>query len=500
MKKSCALSLIVWVALVGAYAYVAWGKIREPVPALLVGVLGGTFAGILVSSFIGLFTGAGDRGALKRAIAREAPRDGRLEAAAGAIRPLGAPLLGPFTGRPCVAYEYDVKNKGEGRSDFAGVALAPCALQGSGRLLGWAMLDSFGKSGKDEIDRERGTRYLSTATFERLSLTSMLSVLSALLADDDGAIRKDFRIADGPPDLEGKKITEKIVPVGAQVTILGRWSAVRGGFVPEGAMSMNRMFPGDLQTTLRNIGGSSVKTFVIGFVFFVVLHAMLVPMYFFAPKRDKAGQKLPQHPSVWDESDCDRQKVLLAAGADPNERNQGRTALMNAAREGQVACVENLLAAHARIEDVDQNGNTALGEAVVAGRDDSVAVLRKAGAKDFRVTAENGRKTSESDEPFAVVKAYLAAVHAGDFATMASLVPGSSVKGMQVRAEDLAFWQSIRPKDPKLREGWMTDDAATFTVKGTTPRGERTVAYHLQKTFEGWRIFLEWFPEEPASP
>lgn len=139
MKKGCAYGALVWIALVGAYGYVAWEKVREPVPAAIVGVLGGTFAGVLLSSFLGLFTGAGDRGALKRALAGEPPKDGRLEAAAGPIRPLGSPLRGPFTGRPCVAYEYDVKNPDAERSDFAGVALAPCAvhgLLGPARLLG----------------------------------------------------------------------------------------------------------------------------------------------------------------------------------------------------------------------------------------------------------------------------------------------------------------------------------------------------------------------------
>ncbi len=502
MKKGCAFGLLLWLALAGVYGYVAWTKIREPIPTAIVGVLGGTFAAMLVSSFVGLFTGAGDRGAIKRAMAGELPRDGKLEAVSGSIRPEGAGLEAPFTGRPCVAYEYDVKSRNEGKSDFAGVALAPCAVhgqQGPARLLGWAVLDPFGNSGRDEIDLERGLRYLRSATFEKLSFTSMLSVLSALLADDDGAIRKDFRITDGEPHLEGRKITEKIVSVGAQVTLLGRWSASRGGFAPEGAMTMNRLYPGDFPTTLRNVGGASIKTFVAGLVFFLGLHAILVPMYLLSPKRDPQGQALPSHPSVWDERDCARQKVLLDAGADPNERNQGRTALMNAAREGSIPCVQNLLAAGARIEDVDSGGNTALGEAIVAEREDTGDVLRKAGAKDFRITAANGRKMTQDSEPFAVVKAYAAAVHAADFATMAKLVPGSSVKFLQEHKENLALWQSLRPKDPKLKEGWMTDDAATLTVTDATPGGRRTVAYHLQKSFEGWRIFQEWFPE-PSTP
>src|SRR5262245_37900504 len=116
--------LAVWLLLVGAYGYVAWERIREPMPAAVIAVLGGTFAAVLVGSFAGLFTGARDRAAIRRALNGEAFRDGRLEAASGAIRPIDAALQAPFTGRPCVAYEYDVKLPGGDRSEFAGVALA----------------------------------------------------------------------------------------------------------------------------------------------------------------------------------------------------------------------------------------------------------------------------------------------------------------------------------------------------------------------------------------
>ena len=45
-----------------------------------------------------------------------------------------------------------------------------------------------------------------------------------------------------------------------------------------------------------------------------MLHAILVPMYLLTPE---GGLKPVE--SVWDERDCDRQKALLTAGANPNE-------------------------------------------------------------------------------------------------------------------------------------------------------------------------------------
>jgi hypothetical protein len=494
MKKGCGFILAVWIVLAGAYGYVAWQKTRELFPAAIVAVLGGTFASVLIGSFAGLFTGARDRAALRRAIGGDALRDGRLEAASGPIRPLDAPLQGPFTGRACVAYEYDVKPPGGEQSEFAGVALAPCAIdtpRGSVRVLGWAILDQFPREDSSAIDRVRGAAYLRAASLERLGLTSLISVLGELLADDDGMIRKDFQIGAATVDLEGRTIEERIVPVGAVVTLLGRWSEAKRGFAPTGPSSLNRLFSGDLAGVRRQVGGNTVQTFAIGVFFFLALHALLVPMYLLTPK---SGLKPVE--SVWDERDCDRQKTLLAAGANPNESgSDGLTPLMNSAREGETACVENLIAAGARLETADKNGDTALAQAIVAGRDGNIEILRAAGAKDFRVTADTGRAVTEDSEPVVAVKDYIAAVHRGDFETMTRLMAGASLSITEAQKADLPFWQSVRPKSPVLVDGWMTEEAATLRVRGATSAGDHRISYHLEDTPSGWRIKKEWFPE-----
>jgi hypothetical protein len=367
------------------------------------------------------------------------------------------------------------------------------APRGSVRVLGWAILDQFPRETGESINRVRGAAYLQAATFEPLGLTSIVSVLSDLLADDDGAIRKDFRIGGQAIDLEGRTVEERIVPVGEIVTMLGRWSDERRGFAPAGPGSINRIFPGDLVTTKQQVGGTAVRTFGTGLFFFLALHAILVPMYFLAPGPPPPG-------SVWDERDCDRQKELLAAGANPNESGpDGVTALMNAARMDEAPCVQNLIAAGARLEATDKDGDTALAQAIVAGREDNIALLRTAGAKDFRVTEATGQPVTDSSAPLATVKEYLAAVHRGDYDTMARLMAGASAQHMRDHSDDLPIWQSVRPKAPELEAGWMTGEAATLTVHGTTPSGEQRVSYHLQSYQlengpSAWRIKKEWFP------
>jgi hypothetical protein len=101
---------------------------------------------------------------------------------------------------------------------------------------------------------------------------------------------------------------------------------------------------------------------------------------------------------------------------------------------------------------------------------------------------------TEDDGPVAAVREYLAAVHAGDLETMARLVAHSSVARLQDQKESLAGWQSIRPKTFALEEGWMNDDAATFTIHGATPSGDQQVHYHVERKPEGWQIQKEWFP------
>ena len=501
--KGCALAIVVWAALMAVYAYVAWQRIGQPAPALVIGLLGGTFAGMLLSSFIGLFTSGKDRSALRRAIAMEPVRDGRLEAASGSIRPLGAPLAAPFSGRPCVAYDYDVKR--ERKSDFAGFALAPCAIdttRGPVRVLGWVMLDQFDATPVEMIDRKRAVEYFFGAQLESVGLPGLLRAFNQLVADEDGAIRQDYRIGGSEIDLQGAQLVERAIPVGATVTILGHWSEARGGFVASGP-SLLRLFPRDLETTRKATGGNAVGTFGLAALFFAILHGIFVPMYYYAPGHARVAAQ-----SVWDERDCDRQKVMLARGADPNEAGtDALTPLMNAARMDEPECVANLIESGARLEDRDKFSDTALVHAVTAGRDENVKVLLAAGAKDFRVTGATGRAVKDGDAPLAAVKDYIDAVYRGDFETMARLRAHTSVRRLEDQRENLPFWQSRLPKTYTVESGWMTADAATLTIAGTASSGPQRIVFHVERhrdaspgraEAEGdtWQIRYEWHPDE----
>ena len=207
------------------------------------------------------------------------------------------------------------------------------------------------------------------------------------------------------------------------MTVLGVWSEASGGFTPAGKMSVNRMFPVDLEAATRKVGASPITTFIIALVFFLGLHAILVPAYFLG----KANRKADSSPSV---------STPTPEPATPAPRPTSPPA-------------------------------------------------------DERVTVETGRPLADDSPALATIKEYLAAVNEGNLDAMARLVPGSS------RTSDLGLWRSMRPREVREAGGYENDEAATIRVEGPSPKDpHRVVMFNLKKTFEGWRIYREWFPQD----
>lgn len=503
MKKSCGLTFLLWLVLAGAYGWVAWWRIQEVGPAVVIGILGGTFAAVFVGGVMGFIQGLKDREIIRRAQHGAARVDGRLEAVSGPIRPLGAALEAPFSGTPCVAYQYEVRNRAARRSDFAGVGLSPCVIDtpsGPVKLLGWADLGAFG-GGTRTIDPERAATHLRSAKLEPLALTNVVSTLGSLLADDDGSIRKDFQIENASVSLAGRKLKEKVVQVGQTVTALGIWSAAKGGFTPLGGATMNRLLPGASDSAARDVVVSSAKKLGGAFAFFLALHAILVPMYILAPgppKKDRHGKIIPKGASVFDERDCERLEDVLAAGADPNEHDSGgRTALMNAVSNGKIDCVRSLVAAGARPDLADEDGSSAMTWAITADREDLVAILKQAGGRDFRVTAATGRPVQADSEPVQTVLAYDAAIQAGDLDALGRVSRPSTPEFVK-KYDVMKLWQHTRPARPEFVEGFENDSAATIAVQGTTTSSAgKVITFHYQlvKSTDGWHVDREWFQD-----
>src|SRR4051812_35312920 len=117
-------------------------------------------------------------------------RDGEFAAVEGKARAAGAArLVAPFSGRACLAYEYEVwlgqgsmpgrQGSGEGRAwaGLAGIALAPTAIDsgaaGSVRLLGWTPLQTHFRAewfeGEASTTRKRLKALLKERRFEQMT-------------------------------------------------------------------------------------------------------------------------------------------------------------------------------------------------------------------------------------------------------------------------------------------------------------------------------------------
>lgn len=241
MKKGCALSLATWAVTGGFYYAYLRGRFDPPGDAI-----GAAIAGFLMMMASGILQNAWrswrDLAVLQGATLGTAPEDGRTYAAAGPIRPIGRAAVAPFSGTECVAYDYDVDGNPEGDAEegqgnqYGGFNLVPSAIAGSfGRikLLTWPVLDEFKKRRlKDPRDYERARLYVASTTFEPMGFTKVYAQLKDMLTDDDGQIRKDWKLADTPKPITECGLHERVVPVGEMVVAIGPYSAEKGGIVP----------------------------------------------------------------------------------------------------------------------------------------------------------------------------------------------------------------------------------------------------------------------------
>ena len=262
IKKGCFVASVVLLALFGGYLYLLWGKV-EAVPAIVLAGFGALGLVMVVSQLKAVLFGSGEKGALKRAEQGLPLQDGEKEAGWGRIEPLGELLTAPISGRPCVAYEYDAKDPAstdsQGRSRSSGSAMAGFALcpsvirssRGDVHLLGFSVLDQFEERyfEDDPAALYRAGEYAARTEFETMGLAkigAMLSQMDEAMADDDGSVRKDWKMGEGPVALEGCELKERIVAAGETITAVGLWDAAKGGLVPkkDGKSAVVQLLPG----------------------------------------------------------------------------------------------------------------------------------------------------------------------------------------------------------------------------------------------------------------
>jgi len=193
---------------------------------------------------------------------------------------------------------------------------------------------------------------------------------------------------------------------------------------------------------------------------------------------------------LWQDLEATREAIR--AGADLEQRDHyGDTILMTAARERDPKWVKMLIEEGADIRAENPRWGSALTQAITTGKTEAIALLKAAGAQDFRVTADNGRPLPpDGGDVLALIRRWYEAIEKSDLDTVKA-VHWNPIEG----SIDWDLWRQVRPLRMETIGGYASDTAATVTVAGRDPAGRpRLWSYHLIRTGRGdpWRILHEW--------
>ena len=206
---------------------------------------------------------------------------------AGTIRPLGEALLAPFSRKRAVLYSYEVEHdrpsmRNEMRTvkDYSGFALTPSvidSMRGAVKLLCYPQLEAVEKDVVISPDAVTNAKeYIANTqwtSMESFNPGQIYREVREMLTDDDGQIRKDWRMGE-LEDLEGTTLMEQVVAPGSQVFAIGKWSAEKRGLIPDHGVPA-RLVVGDARNVLKSLRGKVWGSLMGGIIFGVVVNAVL---------------------------------------------------------------------------------------------------------------------------------------------------------------------------------------------------------------------------------
>lgn len=268
-----------WVAVVAAVvAGLHFATGSAPIAGLGAALFAGSFGWIGTACLLVAFRSLRERGAIRRGMSDAPPQDGPtvLIGHIDSARPLNA----PFDGRECVAYTYQIWREvrvGRTMSRFVlykGIGLAPSQIAtpaGAFRLLAVPTIEGAEPS---EIPTEAGRRrirsYLDETSFTPQSASH--KELEARWSDGDGSYRSDVSAAENRPgasdpavDLVTCSFEQFIVPRGAQVCVIGHYSAAERALVVDSNWArVTRLLLGDPAEASRKLAARARLQFVLG--------------------------------------------------------------------------------------------------------------------------------------------------------------------------------------------------------------------------------------------
>jgi hypothetical protein len=241
------------------FAAIAWFAVSrflidvaDP-PRTAFAALSSFFLALGAFSFWGLATGGGNTTHSRKALIQRAesgglPEDGQPVISSGVVRAEGKALTAPISRTPCVAYFYRMFYWAESLTSsgrvqvvvYWGLASEPFALEGSRerrRVAAVPRLAIEATTLTDAMEREAARNWVASTTFSDEEngnlgkVATAFSIAGEMFSDEDGATRRDWRLAGANRDLSRLELEEMVVPIGAQAAACGTWSQSRNAIV-----------------------------------------------------------------------------------------------------------------------------------------------------------------------------------------------------------------------------------------------------------------------------
>ena len=252
MGVGCLALLAVWAGASFALdRWVAERVVTEARPWL--GVAAGLFFTLSLATIWGMLVGPA-RGEntreaiLARAASGQMPDHDGVVVATGTVRAASVPLRSPITGTPCVAYFYrmfeevrDTEAFGNHREvphywGYASRAFLVDTPVNAVRVQAVPMLKDAARRHGDPVHVAHAQQWVESTRFEVTApgtgrLGSALSIVSAMLTEDDGESRRDWKLSDTTRTPDTLLLEETTVPVDATVSVAGPWSAARRAII-----------------------------------------------------------------------------------------------------------------------------------------------------------------------------------------------------------------------------------------------------------------------------
>jgi hypothetical protein len=366
--------------------------------------------------------------ALREARDGVTPTDGKWSAVVGTLQPAAQTLTAPFSGKPCVVYEFEASrtvthtsDDGPDREskvvDFAGIGMVPCDVRTetqSFALYGYPDLEEIPEMPcrtPDEIHRAkefvRATEWEDATGLK--AVRAFGSMLGALTSREE-AIRRNWRMTSpakcdwlqgnpfvpGSDDVPkksfsyGASLTEKRLDAGEPVIALGVYQETAGALVTRTGTNLQRLklMRGDIAQLVEKTARSRRAMILGGLIALVIIHGIafgLLWLYSHSPDTQRKWKR--DLLNAVHKGDLLRAQRLFDRGLDVNVRlnDEEHTPLMVT---DDPAVAKWLLDRGADINAANKNGYTATMLAARSGRAELLKALLDAKPDLDRVDPE----------------------------------------------------------------------------------------------------------------